>query len=82
MSRRAAIILGTVVAAIGAYWITRNSVNKMAARTLSIFISAAGFWATEALPLFYKPKAELPIHGFFGANSAEVGRRAAIFRRF
>jgi di/tricarboxylate transporter len=27
-------------------------VNEMGARTLAIFIIAAGFWATEALPLF------------------------------
>jgi sodium-dependent dicarboxylate transporter 2/3/5 len=38
--------------AIGVYWVGRGVVPEMAARTLSIFIIAAGFWATEVLPLF------------------------------
>ena len=46
------MIVGTLVAAIGAYWVGRGVVHEMAARTLAIFIIAAGFWATEALPLF------------------------------
>jgi sodium-dependent dicarboxylate transporter 2/3/5 len=46
------LIIGTVIVAVAAYWIGRTLVHEMAARTLSIFILAAVFWATEALPLF------------------------------
>jgi hypothetical protein len=45
-------MVGTLAVAIAAYWYTRNAVPELAARTLSIFIIAAVFWAAEVLPLF------------------------------
>lgn len=50
--RHTLIMVGTLAVAIAAYWYTRNTVPELAARTLSIFIIAAVFWAAEVLPLF------------------------------
>ena len=50
--RRVLIIVVTVALAMAAYWLTRSSLNEMAARMLAILIIAAVFWATEVLPLF------------------------------
>lgn len=51
-SRRTFVIVGTILLAIGTYWLARLAMHEMAARTLSIFVIASLFWTTEALPLF------------------------------
>jgi solute carrier family 13 (sodium-dependent dicarboxylate transporter), member 2/3/5 len=50
--RRLAVIIGTACLSTAAYWLTRDSVGEMGARSLSIIVMAALFWATEVLPLF------------------------------
>lgn len=55
--RRTLMIVGTLVAAIGAYWVGRGVVHEMAARTLAIFIIAV-----ESVP----QRQELAKH--FGAD--------------
>ncbi|MCC7243536.1 MAG: SLC13/DASS family transporter [Acidobacteria bacterium] len=50
--RRGVAISVTIAAACAAYWIARPMVPELAARAVSILIIGAGFWATEALPLF------------------------------
>jgi sodium-dependent dicarboxylate transporter 2/3/5 len=42
----------TLAVSIATYWLSREAVGEMAARSLSIIIIAAAFWATEVLPLF------------------------------
>ena len=42
----------TIAAAVAAYWLIHPLVPELAARAVSILVIAAGFWATEALPLF------------------------------
>jgi solute carrier family 13 (sodium-dependent dicarboxylate transporter), member 2/3/5 len=50
--RHTAVIAGTLCLAIAVYWASREAVGEMGARTLSIIVIAAIFWATEVLPLF------------------------------
>lgn len=50
--RKAAVITLTIATSVAAYWLSRDAMGEMAARSLSIIIIAAAFWATEALPLF------------------------------
>jgi solute carrier family 13 (sodium-dependent dicarboxylate transporter), member 2/3/5 len=50
--RRTALLVGTILLAIGAYWATRGPLGELEARAFSIVVIAAAFWATEALPLF------------------------------
>lgn len=52
VSRRGLSIGAIVLTAFAAYWLVQPIVPERAARALSILIIAAGFWATEALPLF------------------------------
>ena len=52
ITRRGASIGVTIVAAVAAYWLVHPVVPELAARTTGILVLAAGFWATEALPLF------------------------------
>ncbi len=42
----------TLMAAVAAYWVLIGLIPERAARAASILAIAAGFWATEALPLF------------------------------
>lgn len=49
---RGALIFATIAASVLTYWIARGFVDELAARTLSVFVIAAVFWATETLPLF------------------------------
>lgn len=49
---RTALILATIAASVLTYWVARSFVDELAARTLSVFVIAAVFWATETLPLF------------------------------
>jgi solute carrier family 13 (sodium-dependent dicarboxylate transporter), member 2/3/5 len=51
-SRKVAVITATVAISVAAYWLTREALGEMAARSFSIIIVAAAFWATEVLPLF------------------------------
>lgn len=51
-SRKTAVVVVTCAVSIAAYWLTRETIGEMAARSLSIIIIAAAFWATEVLPLF------------------------------
>lgn len=51
-ARRTFAIGVTIGAACAAYWLLLPWVPERAARAASILIIAAGFWATEALPLF------------------------------
>jgi sodium-dependent dicarboxylate transporter 2/3/5 len=51
-TRRSLAIVVTIGAACAAYWLLLPWVPERAARAASILIIAAGFWATEALPLF------------------------------
>lgn len=51
-AKRAVIIGATIGIASAAYWGLRPLVPELAARAASVVIVAAGFWATEALPLF------------------------------
>jgi sodium-dependent dicarboxylate transporter 2/3/5 len=51
-SRKAAVITVTLAMSIPAYWLSREAAGETAARSLSIIIIAAAFWATEVLPLF------------------------------
>jgi sodium-dependent dicarboxylate transporter 2/3/5 len=44
--------IGSIAAAAASYWLTRGSLDELAARALAIFVFAALAWATEALPLF------------------------------
>ncbi|MEE9211907.1 MAG: DASS family sodium-coupled anion symporter [Phycisphaeraceae bacterium] len=46
------IVLLTLIAAVTVYYILPTSMNELARRTVTIFLVAAVFWATEALPLF------------------------------
>jgi sodium-dependent dicarboxylate transporter 2/3/5 len=50
--RKATVLTVTIAASTAAYWLSREAVGEMAARTLSIIIIAAACWATEVLPLF------------------------------
>ncbi|MDA1184929.1 MAG: DASS family sodium-coupled anion symporter [Acidobacteria bacterium] len=52
ITRRGVSIGVTIVAAVAAYWLVRPVVPELAARATGILVLAAGFWATEALPLF------------------------------
>ena len=49
---RSVFILATIAASVLTYWVARSFVDELAARTLSVFVIAAVFWATETLPLF------------------------------
>jgi hypothetical protein len=51
-SRKTAVITVTLAVSIATYWRSREAVGEMAARSLSIIIIAAAFWAREVLPLF------------------------------
>lgn len=51
-TRRSLAIAVTIGASCAAYWLLLPWVPERAARAASILIIAAGFWATEALPLF------------------------------
>lgn len=51
-SRKTAVVFATFVLSVAAYWLTRDALGEMAARSLAIIIIAAVFWATEVLPLF------------------------------
>lgn len=52
-ARSRAVVIGVAfVAAIACYLIARMHLEESAARTAAIFLVAAVFWATEALPLF------------------------------
>jgi hypothetical protein len=51
-TRRNLAIGVTLGVACTAYWLLLPWVPERAARAASIVIIAAGFWATEALPLF------------------------------
>jgi solute carrier family 13 (sodium-dependent dicarboxylate transporter), member 2/3/5 len=51
-SRRAVVIASTLAVSAAAYWLTRGTIGEMPARSLSIILIAAAFWATEVLPLF------------------------------
>lgn len=42
--RKATVLTVTIAASIAAYWLTREAVGEMAARTLSIIIIAAACW--------------------------------------
>jgi sodium-dependent dicarboxylate transporter 2/3/5 len=50
--RKSTVITVTIAVSIAAYWLTRGPAGEMPARSLSIIILAAAFWATEVLPLF------------------------------
>lgn len=50
---RALTIAGvTAIAAVGVYFLLPPNVNELARRCAAIFVVAAIFWATEALPLY------------------------------
>lgn len=51
-SRRAVVIAATIAVSAATYWLTRGTIGEMPARSLSIILIAAAFWATEVLPLF------------------------------
>jgi solute carrier family 13 (sodium-dependent dicarboxylate transporter), member 2/3/5 len=51
-TRKTAVVGVTLVLSVATYWLTREALGEMAARSLSIIIVAAVFWATEVLPLF------------------------------
>ena len=42
----------TAVLAIATYYLLPSDMNELARRTAAIFVVAAIFWATEALPLY------------------------------
>lgn len=50
--RKPKIILATIVAAALVYWVLPESMGELPRRTVAIFLIAAVFWATEAIPLF------------------------------
>lgn len=50
--RRSLIIVGALVLALLSYWLTRESINEMAARAVAIFVIAAVLWSTEVIPTF------------------------------
>jgi di/tricarboxylate transporter len=50
--KQSLIIVGAIVLALLGYWLTREAINEMAARTMAIFIIAAVFWSTEVIPTF------------------------------
>jgi sodium-dependent dicarboxylate transporter 2/3/5 len=49
---RTTLIVATIGASVFTYWVARFFVDELAARSLSVFVIAAVFWATETLPLF------------------------------
>jgi len=49
---RTTLIVATIAASVFTYWVARFFVDELAARSLSVFVIAAVFWATETLPLF------------------------------
>ena len=51
-ARRSVTIGVTLITACAAYWLMLPMVPERGARAASILVIAAGFWATEALPLF------------------------------
>ncbi len=51
-ARRALIMGGSIVAAIGLYFILPSDMNELARRTVVIFFLATVFWVTEVMPLF------------------------------
>ncbi len=50
--KRALICTFTAVAAIATYFLLPSSMDELAKRTVTIFLVAAVFWATEVLPLY------------------------------
>jgi len=50
--KRLLICAGTAVAAVATYFLLPASMDELARRTVAIFLVAAIFWATEALPLY------------------------------
>lgn len=51
-TRRALICATTAVIAVATYFLLPKSMDELARRTVTIFIVAAIFWATEVLPLY------------------------------
>jgi len=50
--RRLAIIVATLAASLGVYFILPSDMDDPARRTVAIFLIAGVFWATEVIPLF------------------------------
>jgi sodium-dependent dicarboxylate transporter 2/3/5 len=50
--RSVTICVLTAAVAVAAYYLLPSDMNELARRTITIFIVAAVFWATEALPLY------------------------------
>ena len=50
--KRTLICTFTAAVAIATYFLLPGSMNELARRTVTIFLVAAIFWATEVLPLY------------------------------